>query len=285
MQLTTTQIFHHRWAAALAAQDVAALRDLYHPDAVHLSVGNGQTLVGADAIASGFAELFDVVGAITVTSVESLIDAGGAYVAETVQSSRFAQARSYDAFVLDNGRALFHVTGSVNPRPPAVTPRGSYSPGQVLHRRYWEACDRRDIAAVGDLYAPEAVAVELDTVVHGRQMILQNLQQAWQQGVITRLKSLSAFVEGPDVFASEGVLTLTVYDTPLDIEFYDVWILSAGRVGFNFTGFINPGLADVKQWMQKLADIRIRAIQSSGEAQVRAMQSITDVVTGRTWRW
>ena len=43
--------------------------------------------------------------------------------------------------------------------------------------------------------------------MHGRQMILQNCQQAWQQGVITRLKSLSAFVEGPDVYASEGVLT------------------------------------------------------------------------------
>ena len=92
MQLTSGQLFHHRWCAALASRDVAALRGMYHPDAVRVSTTTGQVLTGVEQITGALTQLFDVAGAVTTTSVEEFVDAGEWICVESVQATAYAQA-------------------------------------------------------------------------------------------------------------------------------------------------------------------------------------------------
>jgi ketosteroid isomerase-like protein len=266
MHLTPTQIFHHRWAAALAAQDVAALHGLYHPDAVQLSVGTGQTLVGAEAIVAGYAELFGIVGAVTTTRVETFTDLGTAYVAETHQTSAFAQSFAYDVVTLEGGRARYHVSGSINPRPPALElPPDTGTPGQTMYRRMWETTYARNFAARAELYAPDAVQASSGTVRRGRDAILRAEQQGLQAGTNPQLKTLSSFVEGPGVVAVEQVVSMVIQDTQWDLECYSATILRDGKVAMDVDGLINPRQEELSQ-----------AVRTVGLAQARALQSVAD---------
>lgn len=276
MHLSPAQAFHHRWCAAMAARDAAALRELYHPDAVQLSAATGQVLSGAPAIASGYAELFEVAGAIR-TDVMSFVDLGDGFVAESTQATASMQTTGYDVFVLADGRARFHTTGAISPRPPAALPAESAAPGQAFYRRFWAAVNARDAAALEHLYAPDAVQASLDAVVRGRQAITGGVRQVWQSVGPAQLKGLTRFVEGPDALVVEGVANIGLMEARLDVEFYEVWLLRAGQAVLTVNGLINPRPAELRQALQKLADHR-----------TRVLQTFTEGVTLRAsapWRW
>ncbi|HTJ66407.1 MAG TPA: nuclear transport factor 2 family protein [Actinospica sp.] len=277
MQLTATQVFHHRWSAALAAQDAAALRGLYRDDAVQLSVGTGRTLVGAEAIAAGYAEVFGVVGGITTTGVESFTDLGTAYVAESRQTSGFAQALAYDVFALHDGRARYHVSGSITPRTATALPAESATPGQVFYRRMWEAKRTRNAAAIAGMLTPDAVQATVRGVLRGGPAIVQGEQRAWQYNADRRLRGLSAFVEGPNVLAAEGVVNVTLLETPFDMEFYEVWLLrDDGPAALNVSGLINPRPEELKQRLQRIGAQQAQAVQTVAYGIARTIGP---------WRW
>src|SRR6266568_2713880 len=117
MQLTPGQIFHHRWCAALANRDVEAVRELYHTAAVQVSMSTGRVLVGQADIGAGLDELFDIAGPIT-TEVESFVDVGDAICVEAAQSTAYTPSRTYHIFQFENGRARYHFSGTISPRPP-----------------------------------------------------------------------------------------------------------------------------------------------------------------------
>ncbi|MHC3473493.1 nuclear transport factor 2 family protein [Streptomyces sp. 7R007] len=263
MQLTSAQAFHHRWCAALAAQDTAALGELYHPDAVQLSVSTGRTLLGAEAIATGYAESFGIAGAVNTTGVENFIDLGTSFVAESTQSTSFAQATSYDVFALDGGRARFHASGSLFPRSPGALPaQDPAAPGQAFFRQLWNAISMQDAATLTSLYAPDAVHASVAGIMRGGQVITDSLRQRWRQVGPPQLRSLSCFVEGPGALAVEGMANLGFGpDVRLDVEFYEVWLLHQGRAVFVTSGLISPRPAELRQGLQNYADNQIRNIQ------------------------
>jgi ketosteroid isomerase-like protein len=260
MQLTSTQAFHHRWSAAMAAGDVYALRALYQPgSSVQLSLGTGLVLMGAESIAAGYAETFGVVGGVVTAGVERFIDLGFAYVAESWQSSGYASTLSYDVFVLEGGLARYHVSGSVAPRTPAALPAESAAPGQYFYRQVWDATNARDLAALAQLYAPDAVRASAGVVQRGSLAILQSEQQTWAQGGGQRISSLSTFVEGPNILAAEGVIEAVLMDTTFSLEIYDVWLMRGGQGVLNISGLINPRPEELNRLMQRVASSRRRA--------------------------
>ncbi|WAL68585.1 nuclear transport factor 2 family protein [Amycolatopsis cynarae] len=277
MHFSPAQAFHHRWCAAMAARDTTALRELYHPDAVQLSVATSQVLTGAQAIASGYAELFGSVGAVQTTAVESFVDLGEAFVAESTQQTGFLQMTGYDVFALVDGRARFHVHGAISPRPPAALPPESGAPGQAFYRRVWAATNARDAAALQHLYAPDAVMASTAGVVRGLQAITTGIQQVWQSAGPAQLKGLSRFVEGPDALAVEGVANIGLMEARLDVEFYEVWLLRAGQATLTVTGLINPRPAELRQGLQRLAEHRTRVLQTFAEG--------VTLRASAPWRW
>jgi ketosteroid isomerase-like protein len=276
MQLSPAQAFHHRWCAAMAARDAAALHELHHPDAVQLSVVTSRVLVGAQAVAANYAELFGAAGAVA-TAVQSFTDLGEAFVVESTQSTTSMQMTCYDLFVLAEGRVRFHAAGTIAPRPPAALPPESDAPGQAFYRRLWAAMNARDAATLDHLYAPDAVQASVGGVVHGRQAITAGIRNVWQTVGPAQLKGLTRFVEGPDVLAVEGVANIGLAQARLDVEFYEIWLLRAGQAVLAVNGLINPRPAELRQGLQRLA-----------EHQTRVLQTFAEGVTLRAaapWRW
>jgi|SRR5579859_3097276 len=117
MQITGGQTFYYRLCEARENQDRALLEALYHPDAVSLSLSTGQVTRGREAILDSFKQTFQVAGAISLRSVESLVEAGEAVCVEATLSTRFAEVQTYDIYMLQAGMAKQHVSGLISPRP------------------------------------------------------------------------------------------------------------------------------------------------------------------------
>ncbi|WP_033223267.1 nuclear transport factor 2 family protein [Kitasatospora phosalacinea] len=264
MQLTPGQVFHHRWCAAMAARDVAALRDLHHPDAVLLSSSTGSVRSGAERIAADYSQLFATAGAVTTTAVEDFTDLGDAIRVESVVSTAFARMLTYDVFALDAGRVRVHVTGTILPRPPAPAPaqHAVPTPGQALHRRIWAATDARDAAALRAVYAPDAVQTVFGGVVRGADAIARGTWEGWQHGHATRLKAVTAFTDAPQAVCVEGVAGVEVQDTRFEVAYYQVFLVRAGLVTHSVTGLISPRPAELRQGLDRLADARLKAAQA-----------------------
>lgn len=279
MQLSPGQMFHHRWCAALAAQDVAALQTLYHPAAVQVSTVTGKVLAGTEQITDSFRQLFAVAGAVTTTAVESFVDAGELICVESVQATAYAKALTYDVFLLEEGRLRHHVNGSISPRPqaPSLNPADPPTPGQALYRRFWGAVGAQDQAGLASVYTPDIVQVTVGDVVRGRDAVLAGAGQMWQTVGPSQLKGVTQFVETPEVVCVEGVADIGGRQMNLDVMFYEVWLLRAGLVGHRVNGLISPRPDQLRQGMQRLA-----------QHQSQLLQTFTEGVTLRAaapWRW
>ena len=271
MQLTSGQVFHHRWCTALAAQDVATLRGMYHPGAVQVSTATGQVLTGVDQIAGSLTQLFNVAGAVTTTRVEQFVDAGELICVESVQTTTYAQALTYDVFVLEGGLIRFHANGSISPRtqaPPPV-PANPPTPGQDLYLRYWAAVGALDPVALSTLYAPNVVQVNVGTVVHGRDAILAAAQQYWHSGGRPQLMAVSRFVEAPQAVCVEAVAKMGGQGSLIDLTYYEVWLIQSGVVSHAVRGLITPRPAELREGLQRLHEHQIRAAQTVTEGMAR----------------
>lgn len=137
------------------------------------------------------------------------------------------------------------------------------APGQAFFRRLWDAISTQDAATLTNLYTPDAVHASVAGVMRGGQVITDSLRQRWREVGPPRLRSLSCFVEGPQVLAVEGVANLGFgLDLRLDVEFYEVWLLRQGRAVFVTHGLISPRPAELRQGLQRYADHQIRNIQT-----------------------
>jgi ketosteroid isomerase-like protein len=275
MQLSSAQMMHHRWCAALAAGDVASLRALLHPDAVQVSAATGQVLTGVEQIAGALEQLFGVAGPVATSGVESFVDVGDAFCAESVQSTAYAQVLSYDTFVLDGGRIRFHINGSIAPRAlsPLPPPAGP-SEGQDIYRRYWAATSAHDPNGLAGVYAPDIRFSNVGNVVYGRDAVIGGIQRFWASGLGSMLKTVSRFVEAPQVLAVEATASVGGNGGRLDITYYEVWMLQRGQISHSIRGLISPRPAELKQIMQKMADNNTRALQDFAQASMmrNAMQ-------------
>lgn len=267
MQLSSAQMLHHRWCAALAAEDVATLRSLFHPDAVQVSTATGRVLNGVEQIAGAFEQLFGVAGPVATSGIESFVDLGDAVCVESVQSTAYAQVFGYDVFVLDGSRIRLHVTGSITPRSLApLPPPASPTQGQDLYRRYWAATGAQDPNALTAVFAPDLRHSNAGNVVYGRESFVAGAQRFWAGGLRSALKTVSRFVETPHVLAVEATAGVGSQGGGLDITYYEVWLLRQGRISHLIRGLIAPRPAELQQIVQKAADTNMRTMQDFAQA-------------------
>ncbi|MEY9932737.1 ketosteroid isomerase-like protein [Catenulispora sp. GP43] len=267
MQLSSAQMFHHRWCAALAAGNVAAVRDLFHPDAVQVSSATGQVLSGVEQIAGALEQLIGVAGPIATSGVESFVDLGDAFCVESVQSTAYAQAFCYDVFVIDGGRIRFHATGSISPRALAPLPQPSGpTQGQDLYRRYWAATSAQDPNGLAAVFGPDLRFSNVGNVVYGRNEVIGAVQRFWGSGMGSALKTVSRFVETPQALCVEATADVGGRGGRLDLAYYEVWMLRQGQVSHLIRGLITPRPAELKQIMQKAADTNMRTLQDFTQA-------------------
>ena len=275
MQLSSAQMFHHRWCAALAAGDVAAVREMFHPDAVQVSSASGQVLSGVEQIAGALEQLIGVAGPIATSGVESFVDLGDAFCVESVQSTAYAQVFSYDVFVIDAGRIRFQANGSIAPRAlaPVPTPAGP-TQGQDVYRRYWAASGAQDPTGLAAVFAPDLRYSNAGSVVYGRNEVIGALQRFWGGGLNSALKTVSRYVETPQALCVEATASVGGRGGRLDITYYEVWMLRQGQVSHLIRGLITPRPAELKQIMQKMADTTMRTLQDFTQASMlrNAMQ-------------
>ncbi|HEY0636639.1 MAG TPA: nuclear transport factor 2 family protein [Pseudonocardiaceae bacterium] len=91
---------------------------------------------------------------------------------------------------------------------PAVPAFGPAAAAEALVRRHLDAVNRRDLAALLDGLAPDAVWVTGTTVVRGRAHLEPFFAAAFD-GLLPRLR-LRSLVAGPDLVACELTETATV---------------------------------------------------------------------------
>lgn len=267
MQLSTAQMLHHRWCAALAAGDVAALRSLFHPDAVQVSTATGRVLNGVEHIAGALEQLFGVAGPVATSGVESFVDLGDAFCVESVQSTAYAQVFGYDAFVVDDGRIRLHVNGSITPRSQSpLPPPAGPTQGQDLYRRYWAATGAQDPSALTSVFAADLRHSNAGNVVYGREPFVAGAQRFWAGGLRSALKTVSRFVETPHALGVEATAGVGSQGGGLDITYYEVWLLRQGQVSHLIRGLITPRPAELKQIMQQVADTNMRTLQDFTQA-------------------
>jgi ketosteroid isomerase-like protein len=279
MQLSAAQLVHHRWCAALAAGDVAAVRGLLHPDAVQVSTGTGRVRNGVEQIAGALEQLFAVAGPIATSEVDGFIDLGDAFCVESVQSTTYAQVFGYDVFVLDGDRIRFHVNGSITPRslsplPPPAEP----TQAQDVYRRYWTATSARDLNGLGGVFAPDIRFSNVGNVVYGRDTVMGGIQRFWAGGMGSTLKTVSRFVETPHALCVEATAGVGGNGGSLDITYYEVWMLRQGepsgqgqtphqmQISHLIRGLITPRPAELKQIVQRMADANQRTLQDFTQA-------------------
>lgn len=253
--MTGGQAFWHRLCAARQAQDLASLRELYHPDAVAVAVGTGQVLRGRDAILASFAESFEVAGGVSVKA-EILMEAGAAVCVEASVATRFAQLQSYDVFLLHEGIVKQHIGGVISPRPPTGgAARFPQTRAGAFYQRWWAAMEAHDFATQASLYCPDAIYVTCAPQQYwqGRDAIMGTLQQLAQAGQSVRLKSVISFVDAENLICAEVASTLSVrsplgtLNAQFDLLTYEVLVLRGGLVAQRFGGLITPRWSELQQ--------------------------------------
>lgn len=267
MQLSSAQLFHHRWCAALAAGDVAALRAMFHPDAVQVSMATGQVLTGVEQIAGTLEQLFAVAGPVATSGVESFVDLGDSFCVESVQSTAYAQVLGYDVFVVDGGLIRFHANGSIAPRSlsPLPPPTGP-TQGQDVYQRYWTATNAQDPNALAGVYTPDVRFSNVGNVVYGRDQLVGAVHRFWAGGMRSTLKTVSRFVEAPQMLCIEATANVGSRGGALDITYYEVWMLRQGQVSHLIRGLITPRPAELQQIIQKIAAANQRTVQDFAQA-------------------
>ena len=108
----TAREFLDEQVELLQQKDVDALLDRhYHPDA--LLVTQQVAVCGHAALRDYFTQYVAALGDFVVNSVDLLSAADDAILFEATVTSTLSQARVYDAFVLQDGRATHHFAGVI----------------------------------------------------------------------------------------------------------------------------------------------------------------------------
>jgi ketosteroid isomerase-like protein len=261
MQFTAGQTFYYRLSAVIEAQDLTNLGALYHPDAVSLSLSTGQVLRGREAILDSFKQTFQVAGAISPSSVESLVEVEGAVCVEATLATRFAKIQTYDIYMLQAGMVKQHVGGLISPRPPVGQGPAQGLPqtrGGAFYHRYCQATEARDFATLESLYHPAMVSVScsVNESLRGRDAIISLFKQAMQNGGYIKLKSIESFVENGEIIAVEAAQTTklgagSMGSIQFDTLTYGVFVLRAGQIRLHFGGGISPRGPELQQAIQR----------------------------------
>jgi ketosteroid isomerase-like protein len=271
MQLSPGQSFYHRLHRAIESGDLAAVESFYRPDAVLASLSAGTVLQGRAAILASIRETVEAAGPVRPVSVESFLEHGEIIGVEATQATRFAQVQTYDMYVLRTGAVFRQFSGVFSPRRPSAprTLGAPATPEQQLYQRLWRATEAADIAALRALYRPDAVlaAVGLDTVIQGRDAIIDHIRNARQGTDPGRFKTLVAFLEAPGLIATESIRGYQfggsgmIADT--DVLGADCFLVQDGAVRYQFGNVISPRVPEIKAMLTARAAAVHRAQERS----------------------
>jgi len=110
MSKTPGQQFYDEQLGYIYAGDVDGLIDNhYHEDA--LLVGFDLTVRGRDALKEHFRNYLKTIGKLTVKSTDKFQDTGDTLFFEASVVSNLGPAVVFDAFVLRDGKIVYHFTG------------------------------------------------------------------------------------------------------------------------------------------------------------------------------
>lgn len=112
MERTPGQAFYGRQIAALEARDVDALLTQYHPDAT--MVGFDFTVRGHAAIRKHLEGYLERLGTLKLKSTDKFTETEDAIFFEATITSQLGEARVYDVFLLQVGKATHHFSGLIS---------------------------------------------------------------------------------------------------------------------------------------------------------------------------
>ncbi len=278
MQQTAGQTFYYRLSSAIEAQDLATLETLYHPDATLIFLTTGQIIQGRAAIMATITQSLAVTSPIKPIAIESFVEFSDDIICvEATQSTRFTQNhQTYDIYLLQAGTIRNHFSGMISPRQPATplhlgTPS---TPEQQFHHRYWTARETHNLAQLRTLYHPNAVVISVSggSVTRGYDTIENNYQRERRELGPSRLKALTRFIEDSNLICTEGIFTvdidpgMSLSRAPLDLQFYNIFLLRAGVIRLAFSGLISPRPAELKETFKLIAERRSKALDMIWDA-------------------
>jgi hypothetical protein len=109
---TPGRAFYQRQIAALEASDLDALMTQYHPDATIITFD--VTVKGHAAIRKHFEGYLERLGRLKLKSTDQFTETVDAIFFEATITSQLGEARVYDVFLLQNGKATHHFTGLIS---------------------------------------------------------------------------------------------------------------------------------------------------------------------------
>lgn len=112
MERTPGQAFYGRQIAALEARDVEALLTQYHPDAT--MIGFDFTVRGHAAIRKHLEGYLERLGTLKLKSTDKFTETEDAIFFEATITSQLGEARVYDVFLLQAGKATHHFSGLIS---------------------------------------------------------------------------------------------------------------------------------------------------------------------------
>ena len=117
--------------------------------------------------------------------------------------------------------------------------------GSEFSGRLTRAMEEHDLVTLASLYHPDAVQLSADTgqVLRGTAAIVAAADNMLQAVGPVRTVSASEFVECGDVLCVEATQALRFQE----VQTYDVFVLRAGAVQFQFSGMIAPRAAALPQ--------------------------------------
>jgi ketosteroid isomerase-like protein len=273
MQLTSGQAFYARLSAAVESRDRTALAALYHPDVMMLSVTNGQTLRGRDAVLADIEQTAAFTGPIrqSVTGPnDRFVEYADVIAVEATHTTRIATYETYDVYLLHNGAIRYQFGGTISPRQPAAAlalgpPTTAEQQFLFAYRAASHAADGQRLRA---LYRPDAVdiIVSLVMVDQGADRIVSRRLQG---GRVLRPqdRGLTRLVDGPGYVCAEAVTAQHLGQTlirgaPVEVLGYSICLLQDGAIRFQFTGFIKPRAAEILGQAKQLHEHNMRAWDS-----------------------
>lgn len=282
MQQTAGEMFYYRLSSAIETQDLATLETLYHPDATLISLTTGQIIQGRAAIMATITQTLSVTSPIKPIAIESFVELGDIICVEATQSTRFTQNRqTYDIYLLQAGTIRNHFSGMISPRQPAPPLHlgAPTTPEQQFHHRYWTARQAQELAQLRTLYHPDAISISVSSgsVIQGYDTIENNYQLATRELGPSRLKALTRFIEDSNLICTEGTVTIDIDPgmsltrVPLDLQFYEIFLLRAGVIRLAFGGLISPRPAELKETFKLIAERRGKARDMIWDAQQNSL--------------
>jgi hypothetical protein len=124
-ELAMGEAFYDRQVALLEANDVAGLiASQYAPDAE--LIGFGLRVKGNEALIQHFTGYLAQLGSLKLISTDKFMQTEDTIMFEATIQVAAGVARVYDAFVLEDGKAIYHFTGLLGFTPNAqpVSPLG-----------------------------------------------------------------------------------------------------------------------------------------------------------------